>query len=152
MLTQITRYVAIITISMHSLLCGGVFCCAATCSVDVVTASVSHDNLPSHAPTCPCHSEKQDSPLENEKADCDNSKYVCEHQHHFCQCLQSVTPNNGSAFRVILNQNIHSLPDAFLSTTATIPITALNPRTPETVGDWSAHGVRLHLLLEHFLI
>jgi hypothetical protein len=149
MLTQITRYVAMTAIFLHSLLCGNMVCCATLCAANDVAASVSHDfSLPS----CPCHSEKQDAPLESEQVGCDNSKHVCDYPYHFCQCLQSVTPNNGSALRILLSQSIHPLPDVFLSTTVVFPTTAINPGTPETVGDWSAHGVRLHLLLEHFLM
>jgi hypothetical protein len=152
MLTQITQHVAILAIFMHSLLCGNAYCCATTCSANIDAVSVSHD-APLPVPTCPCHSEKQDSGTQGEKNVGKNSKHECDHQHHFCQCLQSAPSNNGTAFRVILNPGQLSLSAVFLSTSATeIPTSALNPRTSETVGGASAHGVRLHLLLEHFLI
>ena len=66
--------------------------------------------------------------------------------------MHSTVPNNGTGFRVVVNQNLFALPIVFLSATAATPLLALNPHTPETTGESSALGVRQHLLLEHFLI
>jgi hypothetical protein len=103
-------------------------------------------------PSCSCHSEKQDS--EGEKPGSDESDYHhhCDHQHHFCQCVQAPPPDSDTGFRVILSQNLVSLPTVFLATTDLTPAQVLCHRTLETAGDSSAPGVRLHLLLEHFLI
>ena len=138
----ITRYVAIVAVFLHCLLCGGVNCCEMTCSPKNDAAAVSHES------SCPCHSERQDVETEG-KTPGDND---CDHQHHFCRCLQSVPPNNGISFRAVLNQNQFALPVAFFSATSLIPTQVSGHRTLETVGDLSAFGVRLHLLLEHFLI
>jgi len=151
MLTHITRYIAIVAFFLHSLLCGSAYCCALTCSTVNVVASVSHD-LP--ASSCPCHSEQQNHDgtekdiTENQDSNHDSD----HHQHHFCRCLQSVPPNNGISFRAVLNQNLFALPVAFLPATSLIPTQVSGHRILETVGDLSAFGVRLHLLLEHFLI
>jgi len=154
MLTHITRYIAIVAVFLHSLLCGNAYCCAMTCSTQDDAASVSHD---SPVPTCPCHSEKHNHETGQDNSDNNNScgtdsKHDCDHQHHFCQCLQSTVPNNGTGFRVVLNQNLFALPVDFLPAADTLLLPALNHRTSETTGDSSALGVRLHLLLEHFLI
>ena len=188
MLTHITRLVAVVAVFSHNLLCGSLFCCAMTCSVQDMTcsvqddmASVSHDSLLPVTP-CPCHPEKQnhatghDHPNgdhpgsnhpgsdlpgsgsdipgsdlpDNKTSGCDDSRRDCDHPHHFCPCLQATPPNNGVAFRVILNPGLFALPVAFLAVTAPLP--DWNHSTRETTGDSSALGVRLHLLLEHFLI
>ena len=154
MLTHITRHIAIIAVFMHSLLCGNAYCCAMTCSGRENVASVSHDSpLPVSTSTCPCHSEKHEPETgqENPTGHTD-SKHDCDHQHHFCQCLHSAVPNNGTGFRVVLNLDLFALPVAFLSATDTLPLSALDHRTSKTADVSSTLGVRLHLLLEHFLI
>ena len=156
MLTYITRYIAIVAVFMHSLLCGNAYCCAMTCSTKDDAVLISHDShLHAPASSCPCHSEKHESGQENpgnEKSSGMDSNHQCDHQHHFCQCLHSAIPNNGTDFRVILNPNLFALPVVFLSAIDAITIPVLNLHTAETFGDSSAIGVRLHLLLEHFLI
>ena len=149
MLTHITRYIAIVAFFLHSLLCGSMYCCVMPCSSENDVTSVSHD-LP--LSSCPCHSEQQDHGPENTINNKDSNRDCGHHQHYFCQCLQAAPSNDGTGFRVVLNQNLFSLPVAFLSTTAPIPTPELNFQTSAMVGCLSAFGVRLHLLLEHFLI
>jgi hypothetical protein len=79
------------------------------------------------------------------------SNHDCEHQLDPCQCLQSVIPNNRTGVRVILNQNAGSLFFAF-SSTPWIQIYDSSCRTLEMAYCFPAPKVRLHLLLEHFLI
>ena len=164
MLTHITRFIAIFAVFSHNLLCGSLYCCALTCSPHEDGISVSHESrLPVSA--CSCHPEKQNhaSGHENPGSDhhggdhhdnktlgSDDSKHDCDHRHHFCQCLQAAPPNQGIGVRVILNPGLFSLPVAFLAMTTPSP--DLNHRTPETTGNSSALGVRLHSLLEHWLI
>lgn len=149
MLMHFTRYFAMIAVFMHSLLCGNVCCCALTCSTKDDAASVSHVFT---ASACSCHSEKHDHEAGHINHGSSDPNHHCDHQHHFCQCLHSAIPNNGTDFRMVLNSNLFSLSFAFLSTTGVTPIPVLNLRTPETMDDSSAIVVRLHLLLEHFLI
>ena len=136
-----TRYIAIVAIFFHCLLCGNVNCCAMTCSADDTTS-------------CPCHSGKHDAGIEDEKSGDDESdhNHHCDHQHHFCQCVQSPPPKSDTGFRMILSQNLQSHPTVFLPATSLTPSQVLFHRTSETVNDSSAPEVRLHLLLEHFLI
>jgi len=152
MSAHITRSIAIVAVFMHSLLCGNVDCCALTYHAQDDGVSVSRD-FPSSAPVpvCPCHSKQQDHEAGHENFGCHDSDHQCDHQH-FCQCLHATVPNSGTGFRMVLNPNPFSLPAAYLTTTATLPLPALNHCTSETMGDSSAHGLRLHLLLEHFLI
>ena len=155
MLTHATRYIAVIVFFLHSLLCGNAYCCEMPCFVQDDAASVSHD-----PPifSCPCHSEQQGHGTEKDGTEKDvaknkDSSHDCDHhQHHFCQCLQPVTPNNATDYRVILNQNLFSLSIAFFPIAAPISTPELNLHTSATAGDLPAFGVRLHLLLEHFLI
>ena len=152
MLKLFTRYVAIVAVFMHSLLCGNAYCCAMMCSVKDDETSVSHD-VSRPVSTCPCHSEKQDHDTGHHDSGNTDSKHHCDHSHHFCQCLQSTVPNNGTDFRVVLSPNLFSLLVACSPTVAaTFPTSGLNRCTLETMSDSSAPGVRLHLLLEHFLI
>jgi len=149
MLTRITRHITILTFFLHGFLCGGTYCCALTCSAENDVASVSHD-LP--VSSCPCHSEQQDHGTENNINNKDSNRDCDHHRHHFCQCLQAAPSNNGTGFRVVLNQNLYSLPVAFLSTTAPIPTSGINNQISETVDGLTVPGVRLHLFLERFLI
>ena len=141
-----TRYVAIVAVFLHGLLCGNGNCCATTCSPKDDAAAVSQE------PLCPCHSEKQDAETESDNFNGNGSNYDCDHQHHFCQCLQSAPLNTGTGFRVILTKTLFSLPVAFLSVTSVTPKQVPGHCTLETMCHSSALGVRLHLLLEHFLI
>lgn|GEM_PF-6571965 len=149
MLTLITRYVAIVAVSMHLLLCGNAYCCTKTCSVKDDAASVS---LALPLSSCPCHSEKHGHGTDGKNFCRQNSDHNCGHQHHFCKCFQAAHPNSGTGFRVVLNQNLLSFSIPFLSATTLLPVHGLIHQASETVGNSSGLGVRLHLLLEHFLI
>ena len=142
----ITRYVAIVAVFLHGLLCGNGNCCAMTCSPKDDAAAISQEL------SCPCHSEKQDAETEGDNSNGNGSNHDCYHQHHFCPCLQSTPPNSSTGYRVILNQNLFSLPVTFLSATTPIPTPELNLQALASASDLSALRVRIHLLLEHFLI
>jgi len=162
MLSLLSRYAVIVAVFMHYLLCGNVPCCAKTCPYQDVEPSVSL-HLP---PSCPCHSEKWNINRNinanwnvstnwnintaGDDLEWPTSDHDCGHHLHFCQCLQSVSPNNGPASREVSSKNPPSLPIAYL--TLASPSTDLKHRAPKRIGVSSAPGVRLHLLLEHFLI
>ena len=149
MLSLIMRYVAVIVVFSHGLLCGNVSCCAVTCLDKDDATSVTHDSL---FPACPCHSEKHDLATDGENAGCHDFDHHCGHQHHFCQCVQSIHPNSGTTFRVALTHNLFSLPVTPFTITSLSPSLESGFRVSETMRELSALGVRLHLLLEHLLI
>ncbi|MCL2119727.1 MAG: hypothetical protein FWH27_15025 [Planctomycetaceae bacterium] len=143
------RYIAIVAVFLHCLLCGNVSCCAVTCSDKDDAALVTHHPLFS---ACLCHSEKHDLAADDESTGCHDFDHHCGHQHHFCQCVQSIHPNSGTTFRVALTHNLFSLPVTPFTITSLSPSLESGFRVSETMRELSALGVRLHLLLEHLLI
>ena len=147
--TLTTRYIAVFAVFMHSLLCGNVFCCAMTGSGHDDVVLVSHDLPPA---SCPCNSEKQDMDTEGNNSGGNESGHDCGHQYHFCQCVQSPPPNTETDVRVVLIQNQLSQPIATHSATPFDLAQETGLHVPETACATSASEVRLHLLLEHFLL
>jgi hypothetical protein len=139
MRTHIPRYIIIIAVLSHGLLCGNAYCCAIVFSAKNVATSLLHDDTREA-------SISRYSPLTT------HNSHQCNHSYHFCHCVQSPVPNGKTDFRVDLHKNLFPFPAANLSPVATtIPVPDLNLFTLETVGDSFILGVRLHLLLEHLL-
>ena len=150
MQSHITRYVAIVAVFMHGLLCGHVSCCTISVTHDDI-ASVLHDHS---SPACYCHSDETDHDDDGDISfGCtESSHHHCKHRHHSCPCVQSTTPNSGNGFRMVLNQNPYFLYVAFLPATTWNPSLVPDQCASKMGQETSAPEVRLHLLLEHFLI